>query len=330
MITYGTAKKILSRYQGLGGKCPGDEETELFVKQVLQYLLYAGTHGNERKFCFHAVQGCFTLPGELEVPLKIKIDGAVGSVWNRWFEYHSGNSVDDPCLASNSVLEEPNRYPTVYDVPAGGGYPAVTAVCEEAADAHVIVKGTDLTGRVIYTVHKGEHISGVYLTIKKGRITASDVKFGKITEVYKTPTKGYVTLLSMGESDSTRKFLSDYSPHEENPSYRRIRILTPDCPPICRVSVLGRIRLKDHYAEEDLIPFDNVYLLQVAGQTVNAMYNSDTQNALAKDQYVKGLIETEGNYKKVNNGQPIEIYRPLSSGMAMDAKRAGRRLYRRW
>lgn len=331
MITYGLAKKILSKYQGIGGKCPGDEDTELFVKQVLQYLLFSGTHGNERKFCFHAVRGSFTLPKELEVPLKIRIDGAVGSVWNRWFEYHSGNDVDDPCLANDAVLEEPNRYPIVYDLPTCGGYPAVIGTCLEADDAHVIVKGLDLTGREIFTNHQGERITGVYLTIRKGTITTTDVKFGKITEVYKTPTKGYVTLMSLGESNTDRTFLADYDPYEQTPSYRRIKILSPECPPICRVSVLGRIKLKEHYADEDLIPFDNLYLLQVAGQTVNAMYNSDTQNALAKDQYVKGLIETEGTYKKVNNGQPMEVFRPLSGAMAMSPLAAGRRLRRsRW
>jgi hypothetical protein len=329
MIKYSQAKQILAKYSGVGGKCATDEGVDLFVKQVLQYLLYQGSYGNERKFCFHAVNGYVTLPKELEVPLKVKIDGEVKSVWNRWFEYHSGNDVEDPCLANNDILEEPNRFPTVYDMPTCGGYPAVTSVCEEADDAHVIVKGVDLTGREIFSTHKGNKIVGVYLTIKKGQITTSAIKFGKITEVYKTPTKGYVTLLAMGESDCFRTFLSDYDPYEETPSYRRIRLLSCNYA-TCRVSILGRIKLKDYYADEDLIPFDNVYLLQVAGQTVNKMYNDDIQTALAKDQYVKGLIETEGNYKKVNNGQPVEMFRPLSGGAVMDARRAGRRLYRGW
>lgn len=329
MIKYSEAKSILAKYAGIGGKCATDEGVDLFVKQVLQYLLYQGTNGNERKFCFYAVKGCVTLPKELEVPLKVRIDGEVKSVWNRWFEYRSGNSVDEPCLDSKSILEDPNRYPTAYDLPTCGGYPAVIGVCQEAEDAHVIVKGTDLTGREIYSTHKGEKITGVYLTIRKSKITTTDIKFGKITEVYKTPTKGYVTLLGMGESDYDRTFLADYSPYEETPSYRRIRFLT-SCPDICKVSILGRIKLKDHYADEDLIPFDNLYLLQVAGQTVNKMYNDDMEKALAKDSYVKGLIETEGNYKKVNNGQPMEIFQPLSGGAAVSPVRAGRKFFRRW
>lgn len=324
MIKYSQAKSILAKYAGVGGKCTTDDGVDLFVKQVLQYLLYQGTNGNERKFCFYAVGGVVTLPKELEVPLKVKVGGEVKSVWNRWFEYHSGNSVDDPCLDSRSITELPNRYPTVYDLPSCGGYPGVLGICEEAEDAHVIVKGTDLTGREIFTTHKGEKITGVYLSIRKSKVSTSSVKFGKITEVYKTPTKGYVTLLSIGESDYDRKFLADYSPYEETPAYRRVKFLT-NCPELCEVSILGRIKLKDHYADEDLIPFDNLYLLQVAGQTVNKMYNDDMEKALAKDSYVKGLIETEGNYKKVNNGQPMEIFKPLSGGAVTGPLQAGRR-----
>lgn len=325
MITYGEAKKILSKYQGIGGKCPGDEETELFIKQVLQYLLLHGTYGNERKFTFCAQNRCITLPKELETPLKIKINGAVGTVWSRWFEYQSGNDMIGSCdCDSKSLLTEANRYPTVYDLPACGGFVGVTSVCEEACDAHVIVKGVDPTGREIFTDHQGQQIVGEYLGIRKGVVTKSTVKFGRIKEVYKTPTKGYVTLLGMDECNLSRNFLSDYAPYETTPSYQRARILFRPCPDPASVSILGRIRLKDHYADEDQIPFDNIYLLSVAGQTINKMYNDDVDTAIKKDNYVQGLIETEGNYKKINNGAPLEMFKALSGGAVTNARGASR------
>lgn len=328
MLKYSEAKKILAKYVGIGGVCPDNDEVDLFVRQVLQYLLLNGTYGNERKFRFHAENGTVTLPRELETPLKMKIDGAIGSVWNRWFEYHSGNQLDNCCLAQDSLFTEPNSFPTVYDLPPCGAFPGVIGVCEESADAHVIVKGEDPTGRVIYTQHQGVKIVGVYLSIKKGVITVSDVKFGRITEVVKTPTNGYVTLLGLDESGLSRKFLADYDPFEETPSYRRARIIKQPCPDICQVTILGRIRLKDHYADEDVIPFDNIYLLTVAGQTVNSMYNTDIASATARDTYVKGLIESENNFRRVSNGQPMEVFRPLSGGAVMNAARAGRNLRR--
>ncbi len=328
MITYGAAKSVLSKYAGTSGKCPDTASVDLFVRMILEYLLIHGTYGNERKFQFYAENGTITLPKELEVPLKVKIDGAVGSVWNRWFEYHSGNMLDRECIKSDALLEDPNLYPTVYDLPSCGGYPAVMGTCKEADDAHVIVKGVDVTGREIYTTHQGERIVGVKLSVCKNVIKTSPVLFGKITGVYKTETKGYVNMLSLDESGCSRKFLSDYGPYETTPAYRRVRFLIPDCPPVCKVTVLGRIRLKDKYADDDLIPFDNLYILSTAGQTVNSMHNDDVQTAITKDGYTQKLIETEGNYKKVNNGQPLEMFRPLSGGAIRNAGRTIRRVLR--
>lgn len=330
MIKYGVAKQILAKYASTGGKCATDPSVDLFVRQVLQYLLLNGSYGNERKFIFHAVNGVMTLPKELETPLKVRIDGAVGSVWNRWFEYHSGNWVDDNCLADNGVLEEPNLYPTVYDIGSCGAYPAVMGTCEEAEDANVIVKGEDPTGREIFSVHKGEKIVGVYLTVRKNKLTTTDIRFGKITGVSKSITKGYVNLVGLNDYDGlSRTLLADYSPYETDPAYRRIRILAK-CPPICKVSILGRIRLKDYYADEDIIPFDNLFLLQVAGQTINSMYNDNVEISIAQSKVAEYLIEKESIYKKVNNGQPVEFYRPLSGGVIKNAARMYGRYFRGW
>ena len=60
MITYGEAKSFLSRYAGTAGICATASGIDLFVKQVLDYLLVSGQHGNLRTFCFTAVDGCIT------------------------------------------------------------------------------------------------------------------------------------------------------------------------------------------------------------------------------------------------------------------------------
>jgi len=330
VIRYSEAKKILSKYQGLAGTCPDDEDTDLFVRKVLQYLLFNGTDGNERVFVFQAENGCITLPKELETPLKIKIGGAIGSVWDRWFEYKSGNELDDCLLAQETLRTQPNLFPTVYDLPSGGGYPAAKAVCDEADDAHVIFKGIDLTGREIITTHNGEQIVGEYVKLRKNCLTKTTVKFGKLTGVAKTKTNGYVNIVSVDESNLYRKFLSDYTPFEMNPMYQRATIIGRPCPPTCGVSILGRIRLKDHYADEDIIPFDNYFLMEAAGQTINSLFNDQIERAVVRDKFVGTLIEREGNYKKVNNGQPLEMFKPLSGGTVTNAGRAGGRLRRRF
>jgi len=309
-ITYGEAKSILAKYQGVGGHCPTAQGVDLFVREVLQYMLYQGAEGNIRKFTFYAQNGCVTLPYELETPLKVKIEEVTGNVFTSFFEYHT-NMRMDKCLEANEALyDDPNRYPTVYDVPTSGGYPAVLANCTE--DTAVIIKGTDLTGREIFTTHNGEDISGVKLTLQKGKLKYTDIKFGRITEVYKEKTNGYVQLFTLSEA-GTKTFLADYSPVETKPSYRRVRLVTKNCPDKALVSILGRIRLKPAYADEDLIPFDNIYALSVAGQAVNKSYNDDDQGAQIKGALLEKLIETEGNFKKSNNGQPLEVS-PITAG----------------
>lgn len=312
-LTFGQAKDSLSQYVGRGGKCPTAADTDSFVKQVLQYLLYSGEYGNTRKFCFHAVRGCFTAPYELEVPEKVKIDGEVGSVWDKWFEWHQNAYLHNCIPAQNAIFEEPNYVYTAYGLPANGAQIGCVATCEEACDAHMIVKCRDLTGREVYTNHNGEQISGVYLSIKKGVLQHTDIIIGEITGIVKTPTNGYVQLLWINQQAGVRGFLSDYSPVEEKPAYRQFRLMTR-CPQFCKVSVLGKIRLKENYKDNDLIPFDNLWAISLAGQTMNSIYNNDMQTGVAKNTILENVLEKENEYKKINNGQPMEVFRSLSGG----------------
>lgn len=329
MIRYGEAKKLLSKFQGTAGKCPDAADTDIFVKKVLQYMLIHGAYGNLCKVSLQARDGCITLPPELETPLKIKIDNRVGNVWNRWFEYHIGNELDNCCLAQEALFTQPNRYPTVYDPPCES-YIGVLAHCCEDEDASVVIKGVDASGRTIYTMHNGEQIVGEYLTPRKGKITRTTVKFAKITEVAKTVTKGYITLYALSNDCLSRTFLSDYSPYETSPSYQRARIVSQPCPPCCEITILGRIRLKDYYSDDDLIPFDNYLILETAGSAVNSLSNKDLNTGLAQHGLVKNFIETEANFKSVNNGQPLEFFRPLSGALVKSPRQFVRRLGSLW
>lgn len=313
-LTFGQAKEILAQYQGRGGKLPTDSQLNTFVIKVLQYLLIKGAHGSERKFTFHAVNGCFTAPYELEIPLKVQINGRIGNVGSKWFEFHSGNEgLGERCMEAHDVLfEEPNEYYTAFDLPAGGARIGVMGTSEEGPDSYVIFAGNDPTGREIFTNHKGGQIAGELLTITKGQITWSNVTFGNIISVVKTKTKGYTPIY--WRQDSVTGFLSDYSPVDEAPTYRRFRLAIPNCPSPAKISVLGRIRLKNHYADNDRIPFDNLLMIEVAGQEVNSLYNDKTEEAVQKGKFLDNLVDAQGNFKKVNNGQPIEFFYPTSAG----------------
>lgn len=307
------AKSIIARYVDTGGKCRDDDKVNLFLKQVLQYLMFKGQYGSVRKFCFHAHNGCFAMPYELETPLKVKIGGCVGSVWSKWFEYQSGNDLDDCVDASRALSEEPQTYPTLYPVPVGGAQIGCLGICSEDDDAHIIVKGVDSTGRVIHTTHRGAPIVGEYLSIRKGRIMQTQAEFAQITEIYKTPTKGYVELYWLRNEGTLKGFLAAYEPRTETPNYRWFRVQGA-CQPVTEISVIGRIRLKDYYADDDQIPFDNYQALTLAAQAINSQYNRDVAVAQQTDNWLKDVIKDEAEYKKVNNGEALEMFRPLTAG----------------
>jgi hypothetical protein len=318
-LTFGEAKKSIAQWAGRGGKCFDTDEAYRFTYKVLQYLLYSGTYGNLRKFCFHAVKGCITVPFELETPLKIRVDGCVGTVWDKWFEWYTSKTPDDligsNCIpAARGMQEDPNYYPTVYDLPSCGSHVGVVGICREDESAHILVQGIDTHGKEVFTSHKGNSVVGEYLSIRKGELRFSTTTFKRITGVIKTPTNGYVQLLSFDPKAQKKGFLSDYSPLEEKPSYRRYKLTSPECGSVSRVSVLGRIRLKEKYSDEDFIPIDNLYALDLAAQEINSNYNSDVATANAKAQRLDGIITGENEYKRVENGSPIEVYQPLSSG----------------
>lgn len=315
-ITWGEAKTLISQYAGRGGQCPSADKVDLFVRQVLDYMLISGEYGNLRKFCFNAVKGCFTIPYELEVPLKIKIDEEVGSVWDKWFEFYNTNNLEgDNCFNfSDAAFEDPNYYPTVYELPGGGANVGVVGTCSESESANIIIQGIDTTGREVYTNHKGMKVSGEYLSIVKNEMRYTTTEFSKITGVLKTKTNGYTPLYWLRPKQNLKGFLSDYAPLEEKPSYRRFRIRSSKCGNCVKVSILGRIRLRAAYADTDYIPFDSLYTLELAAQAVNANYNNDVATAGAKDKMMVDLITRTNEYKRVQVGQPIEVFHPTSPG----------------
>lgn len=310
------AKEVVAKYADRGALCPENKKVDLFLRQVLQFMLYSGTYGNLRKFCFCAVKGCFTLPYELEVPIRVQIDGEVGNVWDRWYEFYNTQNVDDKaCLpAGDALFEDPNLYPTVYDLPSSGSRVGVLGTCIEGDTAHIIITGVDTSGREVFTMHEGVKIAGEYLRIRKGDLRYTQTYFSKIVSVVKTVTNGYVQLFWVRPEQNAKGFLSDYSPLEEKPQFRRCRLTSKNCGNFSKVSVIGRIRLKSAYADTDYIPFENIYALQLAAQTVNANFNDNVQLASAKGTMMQDVINKENEFKKVNNGQPIEMARMLSGG----------------
>lgn len=315
MITYGEAKSFLSKYAGNAGVGASASGVDLFIREVLDYLLISGQHGNLRTFCFTAVNGCITLPYELEVPLKVKIDKEVGTVHDGWFSFASQDVLEECIPATDALKEQVGTFPTVYDLPSAGANVGVYGTASEDATAHIIIMGKDPAGNEIYTNHQGTQYAGERLTIKMGEIRYTQAVFGSITGIVKSHTNGYATLIWYYPTTGTKGFLASYSPFEEKPGYRRFKLSNKYYSSTVKVSVLGRIRLKEKYADNEIIPFDNTYTLALAAQTIQAHANNDIEVAANKDRALVSLIERENKYKKINNGKPIvDVFFPTSGG----------------
>lgn len=323
-LTFCQAKILLAEYAARGGLCPDDPRVDLFVKSVLQTMLFKGPNDCIRTFSFQARRGMITLPFELETPIKVLINNESGGVWSKWFDYYdTGTFPDNKCkLAADALREDPNPYPTVYDMPVGGMNVAVMGVCDEACDAHLIVRGRDTSGREIFTFQDGEQVVGEYLTIKKGQLRYTTNKFSTITEVVKTKTNGYTQLYGFDPVSGLRHFLADYSPLEEIPRYRRF-CLTTRCNENAEVRIIGRIRLKENYGDSEVIPISNIYALKIAAQGMNLNDNNDIQGAIGKDQFVEKLLTQENAYKKVGSGQTIDVNRITSGGVIKNVMSRG-------
>lgn len=314
-LTFGQAKKLLAQYQGKGGKKPTDADLDQFTIKTLQYLLITGSPNSERTFELYAVNGWFTAPYELETPLKVQVNGRVGTVQSKWFEFKSGNDfTKGSCYENNVIFEDANVYYTAYDLPASGAYIGVVGTVCEDDDAQIIIQGQDLTGREIITNHKGAEISGELLTIKKSTLVRTNVKFANITGIIKTRTKGYVQLHWTDVEGKIKGFLADYSPVEETPSYRRFQLRVSNCPSIAKIRVLGRTRIKPSYAENDRIPFDNLLAIEVAGQAINSNYNKEMDVAIGKNNFLESIVNKEAVHKRPSNGNPLEVFHDTSPG----------------
>jgi hypothetical protein len=313
-LTFGRIREIVAPYAGRSGLCADDKQVAIFARSVMQYLLFSGSEAAIRKVCIQAVKGCLTLPPEIEIPLKVRVDRAVGTVWNKWMTYHSQGEGWENCPPCGNSLQEEGETPLQYPLPVGGSQVGVLAKCDEDQESSVIIQGTDPTGREIYTTHRGEKICGEKLTLKKNQVKYGQVKFGHVTSVLKERTNGYVLLYAVNPAHNTQQFLADYSPAEERPSYQRFRLTTPGCADrIVSLSMLVRVRLKDNYHDNELTIFDNELALMLGAQRIQAETNDNTEVSNYKRQAVEDILEKEGSYK-AKKGDPVEVFFPLSGG----------------
>lgn len=323
MLTFKKFRETVAPYAGRAGKCATTEEVSDFAIQIMQDLLISGSYAGVRKICVQARRGCISLPPEVDVPLKVKIDNRNANLWSKWFEFHStddswgleGQYPAGIYPAGQVMVEEGTDSPLIYEVPQGGSLLAVIGNCEEEEDATITIAGKDVTGRPIFTHFKGEKIFGEKFRIKKLDRRVGGVPFGTVTSVIKPETNGYVTLVAFDPETGQDTFLADWNPSETTPMYRRFRILHGDCAKCetVNLSILCRIKLKNSYLDNELTLFENKTIVQLAAQRVQAETNNDLPAAQYKDQALDKKLDQESGFKKIS-GSPVSVFFPTSGG----------------
>lgn len=305
LISFGDAKRELKRYAGNAGKCVDDPGVDLFVKSVIQELLQSGASGNIRKWVFVTQNGRFTAPADLELPLSVRIEDGIRNraavVYDKWYEFYDQSTLADCHPWEEGLVEEPNTFFTVFDPPHAGTRVLAIAQCQEALDAHFMLDGVDRQDRAIFMPDDGEIRKGERLTIRKFKPKYTLGKYAGFTGIVKTPTKGYVRLYWFDPKTGHKGLLSEYAPNTTNPSFRRFRVIKmgrEDTNRCYKVTLLGRVRLLDNYAERDIIPVTNLRAMKLIAQQIQAEDNDNIQVSDYKGKRALQVIENENQYKR--------------------------------
>lgn len=313
-ITLKKARETVAPYVGKSGLCATDDRVRVRVLELVERLLHLGASGNLRKWCFTTCGGCFTAPPELDVPLKVNIEGWPERVWSKWYEFFEASTQDIGNLSGRPLSapagdvglhEEPNEFFTVYDLPKGGA--RITAIAFDPADetngAHLIIQGIDIAGNQIYTKHDGNPIHGELLQPKRSHPYYSASIFKKITGIQKTRSVNYVRLYWFNPITKEQGLLGQYRPDETNPSYRRFRVNSIDCADdkFAKISVIGRVRVLDHYHDNDLLPITNLTALREMALSEQASENEQTDKAGFHFRKAGMVLDQENEYRRTGH-----------------------------
>lgn len=303
IITFGQAKRFLSKYAGKAGLCPQDEFVGLFVQSTIQELLNRGANGSIRKWTLWTQNGMITLPPDLQLPTNIRIDGPCGGgspgfVYDKFYEFYEESTVTDCMPFERGAVLEVNDYYTQYDPPACGVRILAIPRCREDKDAHIVVQGIDPNNLDIWVPNQGVKIKGEYLSICKDDPKYTTATFKKIGPIEKSVTKDYIRLYWYNPMTGLKGLLADLRPNETRPAFRRARIVGIDCNRCSKVTVLGRVRFYDNYVDSDIIPITSLRALKLMAQTLQAEDNDNIQVASYKSARVENVLDNENQYNR--------------------------------
>jgi hypothetical protein len=306
LLTKDILEKI-GRYAGEGGSCP-DEARDL-LRRIHEFLSFAGTQGVLKKWCVCTIDSYFTLPPDMQVPLKYIDNGRLEKVWDKWFEFSGQANSYDMSVGVEGMFEDPNPYYTVYDGPDKPYHILVVPYEEEDADAHVIVSGHYYGSNAeVRSEYNGKRYRGEYIQIVRDNPHYSHTQFSKIiTGITKSVTKYPIRLEWYIPETGEQGFLCDLPPRAQATVFKRVRLANP-CSSRChKLTILGRMRLKDYYEDNDILPFDSEDLYISTAQMINLKDRNSLDVAITKEKMIRNTINEQNDYNRTTTSQPSII-----------------------
>lgn len=318
ILTFKNLLDTVSPYIGRAGTCDiKNPANRLAVTTMLQEYLHRA--GSLRRWNLTTKSNTFTLPKDLAVILKVKINGVVNQPLSSWYEFFDSTSESDKrCLEdqqwATGVIQEVNNYPTIYDHTGGYVIAELSPKCSGKA-ATTIIQGLDHNRQSIYTPHKGESIHGEILTLEQGVAKRTTKYFSKITSITKDETDGYVRYLSQTVKGTQPTLLSLLAAKETAAQFRRARIVGSQCQSdsCYSITVLGRVEVQADYHDNDIIPLTELSGIKTLAQASQSLETNDVASAGFKYQLVDRKVEDSNMYNRSNDNM-FDVVFELSGG----------------
>lgn len=321
-ITFLQLMQLIGPYIGRAGSgdCDFDNPaTRLKVTTILQE--YIQRSGSLKKWCVFSRDNCITLPRDLSIILKAKINDAVQPVHSKWFEFYDQAAPREFERCSGweaGIIQQVNTYPTVYDVQSCGGYvlAEIGKRCKKAEGQYTIIQGISAdTNQDVYTTHKGELIHGERLDLESGVAKRSRTRFRSITSLTKSETDDYVKYYQQESKTTKPVMLSLMAPKEVVGEFRRAKILDSRCDrrSCYKIDILGRINILSDYHDNDIIPVTDLTAIETMAQAKQAATGNNLQAAGFKYQLVDRQIDDAAMYNRVQDSS-LDIDFELSPG----------------
>lgn len=290
------------------------------IQESLEWMLLSGGGKILREWEVIARNGVFTLPRDLETPVKYKfsplaVDGS-GIFHSSYYSYSSSSIQNTQGYIDWTFEVKANAVASQFFPPKCGCRILATTTNPCDVGKKIEVTG-DLNGFEHAPIHFGKKTAGEVLTIyaqddPKKKYSART--FDNITSVFKDKTNEYV-MLSGIDKHKKQYFFSYYHPDEEIISYRQVSCTANMCVPNCdsKIFILGRVVPTIRYSrDQDVLPITSLTMLSYLAEKFKHQEASNFNEVAALNAQIIDIIKKERKYQ-----------RPPGRGVAINLKGSG-------